>query len=287
MSGGRSLLAMIEERIAAGDYRLPARSSVAAELHTLTADPDFEMTRVIGLVTGDAALTGEILRVANSALYTGLSKVATVREAVVRLGSAQVFRLAMQTCEKEQYHACAPVLNRFMEPLWQHAVGVAHGSAWLARKLGYRDLEQTAFVAGLLHDVGKLLLVMVIDDVFSAEQIDGGLTDQLIREILESAHVTCGFELARSWGLPEEYGRIIRDHHRDDLSQGGTLINLVALSDKACRRLGLGIDSEPSLVLAVTDEAATLGAGDIVLAQLLVALEDVQAECADPEGAAR
>jgi len=287
MSGGRSLLAMIEERITAGDYRLPARSSVAAELHTLAADPDFEMTRVIGLVSGDAALTGEILRVANSALYTGLSKVATVREAVVRLGSAQVFRLAMQTCEKEQYHACAPVLDGFMEPLWQHAVGVAHGSAWLARKLGYRDLEQTAFVAGLLHDVGKLLLVKVIDDVFSAEQIDGGLTDQLIREILESAHVTCGFELARSWGLPEEYGRIIRDHHQDDLSQGGTLINLVALSDKACRRLGLGIESEPSLVLAVTDEAATLGAGDIVLAQLLVALEDVQAECADPEGVAR
>lgn len=278
MSESRSLLSMIEERIAAGDYHLPARRHVATELHSLAGDPDFEIERVIRLITSDAALTGEVLRVANSALYAGLSKVGTVHGAIVRLGSKQVFRLAMQACEKEQYKARAPELNDLMEPLWQHATGVAHGAAWLAQKLGYRDLEQTAFVGGLMHDVGKLLLVKVIDDIFSATDAPGGLTGRLVREILESAHTTRGYELAQEWGLPEDYGRIIRDHHQEDLSQGGTLINLVSLANKACQRLGLGIDSEPSLVLVVTDEAMTLGAGDIVLAQLLVALEDLQQE---------
>lgn len=279
MSEGRSLLSMIEVRVAAGDYRLPARSEVATQLHALAGDPDFEIEKVIRLITSDTALTGEILRVANSALYAGLSKVATVRDAIVRLGSKQVFRLAMQACEKEQYQARSPVLDALMEPLWRHTLGVAHGSAWLAQKLGYRDLEQTAFVGGLMHDVGKLLLVKVIDDVFSGPDAPGGLTDQLVREILDSAHTTRGYELAQGWGLPEEYGRIIRDHHLEDLSQAGTLINLVSLANKVCLRLGLGTDSEPSLVLAVTDEAQTLGAGDIVLAQLLVRLEDLQAEC--------
>ena len=278
MSEGRSLLSMIEERIAAGDYRLPARSQVSSQLHALAGDPDFEIEKVVGLIASDAALTGEVLRVANSALYAGLSKVATVREAIVRLGSRQVFRLAMQTCEKEQYRAQSPVLDALMEPLWRHTLGVAHGSAWLAQKLGYRDLEQTAFVGGLMHDVGKLLLVKVIDDIFAAPEAPGGLNDQLVREILESAHTTRGFDLAQGWGLPEEYGRIIRDHHQEDLSQAGTLMNLVSLANKACLRMGLGTDCEPSLILAVTDEAQTLGAGDIVLAQLLVSLEDLQAE---------
>lgn len=278
MNDSRSLLSMIEERIAAGDYHLPTRTRVATELHTLTGNPDFEIEHVIRLITNDAALTGEVLRVANCTLYSGLSKVATVRNAIVRLGSKQVFRLAMQACEKDQYRARSPELNELMEPLWQHTVGVAHGAAWLAQKLGYRDLEQTAFVGGLMHDVGKLLLVKVIDDVFNAPDAPGGLTGRLVREIMESAHTTRGFELAQEWGLPEEYGRIIRDHHQEDLSQSGTLINLVSLANKACLRLGIGIDCESSLILSVTDEAQTLGAGDIALAQLLVALEDLQQE---------
>jgi HD-like signal output (HDOD) protein len=155
---------------------------------------------------------------------------------------------------------------------------VAHGAAWLSRKLGYGSLEQHAFVGGLMHDVGKLLLVKVIDDIFSENEAPGGLTERLMHEILDSAHTTRGFELAQAWGLPDDYAQVIRDHHLEDLTQSGNLVNLVSLANKACRRLGLGVESEPSIILAVTDEAQLLGAGDIVLAQLMVSLEDLQAE---------
>ncbi|MBM4129955.1 HDOD domain-containing protein [bacterium] len=287
MSGERSLLAMIEERIAAGRFELPARNQVASRMHQLVSDPDVDLAQVAAIVAGDAALTGEVLRAANSALYAGLSKVATVRDAAVRLGTAQMLRVAVQACEKQQYSARSPVLREFMEPLWQHSLAAAHGAAWLARKLGYRDLEQVAFVGGLLHDVGKLLLLKVIDDVFADEQLEQELSERLVHEVLESAHTTRGFDLARAWGLPDEYGLIIRDHHQQDLSQAGTLVNLVSLANKACRRLGIGIDSDPSLILAVTEEAAMLGAGDIVLAQLLVELEDLQAAAQPTGNAAR
>lgn len=276
MSESRSLLAMIAERIEAGDYSLPARDRVSTELHELVRDPEYDSAAVVRLITGDAALTTEILRVANGALYAGLSKVATVRDAVVRLGSQQVLHVAVQACEKQQYRARSPLLAGLMEPLWVHAASVAHGSAWLAEKLGYRDLAPTAFVGGLLHDAGKLLLVKVIDDIFAEGDAPGGLTARLVEEILESLHTTQGHALAEAWGLPDEYVRVIRDHHQEDLSQAGTLVNLVSLANKACVRLGLGLSHEPSLVLAVAEEAQTLGASDIALAQLLVALEDLQ-----------
>ncbi|MBK6735847.1 MAG: hypothetical protein IPG61_17595 [bacterium] len=109
--------------------------------------------------------------------------------------------------EKEQYHACAPVLNRFMEPLWQH--GRAHGSP------GWRGSSATG--TWRRHSspdprTVKLLLVMARRCLLG-RKIDGGLTDQDTRDPGGPRPVRIRIGLSR--GLPEEYGRIIRDHRRD------------------------------------------------------------------------
>lgn len=274
MSRSRSLLGLIEDRIAAGQVSLPPCNSVIGKLQELTADPNFDIEKAVEVITRDQSLTAEILRLANSAFYGGLTPVTRVRDAAVRLGAAEVVRLAAVLAEKGQYQVRSPQLVEFMDPLWQHAVAVAMGSGWLARKLGYPDLVNEAFVGGLLHDVGGLVLVRVLDDLDQAGELDFPFSATLVREIIESAHAAHGLALARHWDLPEVYCEVIGGHHQESLADRGVLINIVALADKAAAQLGIGLENDPSIVLSATEEAFTLGARDILLAQLSVMLED-------------
>ncbi len=277
MSTQLSLMELIEQRIAEGRVELPPANQITAKLQALTSDPNFDMGKVDETISSDQALTTELLRVANGAFYGGLSKVKTVREAVVRLGAPEIVRLAVLAKEKSSYRAATPQLSAMLEPLWRHAVAVAMGARWLAKKLGFRDLENEAFIAGLLHDVGNLVLVRVIDDLIAAGELDAALPEAVLVELIDTGHTRHGHALALHWNLPEVYCEVVRDHHREDLAQAGTLINLVALADKACVQLGVGLEHDPSIRLDATDEAVMLGASDLVLAQLSIMLEDAAA----------
>ena len=277
MTAQLSLVDLIERRIADGKVDLPPANQITAKLQALTTDPDFDMNEVVEIISSDQALTAEVLRVANSSFYGGLSTVRTVRDAVVRLGAPEIVRLAVLSTEKAAYKARTPQLSGMIPHLWNHAVAAAVGARWLARKLGFTDLENEAFIGGLLHDVGSLMLVRIIDDLTVSGDLEVALPPAVLAELIATGHTKHGYALARHWNLPDVYCEVVRDHHDEDLSEKGTLINLVALADKACEQLGIGLDKDPSLRLDATDEAAMLGASDLVLAQLSIMLEDAHA----------
>jgi len=265
---------LIEQRIADGRVDLPPANQITAKLQAVTTDPDFSMDDVVKIISSDQALTAEVLRVANGSFYGGLSQVRTVRDAIVRLGAPEIVRLAVLSTEKAAYTARSPELRAMIPDLWSHAVAAAMGAQWLARKLGFRDLENEAFIGGLLHDVGSLLLVRIVDDLVASGEVPGAVPGAVLRELIDSGHARLGHDLARHWNLPEVYCNVVRDHHGENLDDAGTLINLVALADKACMQLGIGLEKDASLRLDATNEAAMLGASDLALAQLSIMLED-------------
>ena len=277
MSPETSLMSLIEARIESGQVELPPANQVASQLMAVTSNPDFDMKELVDLIISDQVLTAEILRVANGSFYGGLSEIRTIDDATVRLGAKEVLRLAILGAEKANYQARNPVLQAKIPDLWNHSVGAATGAKWLAGKLGYGSLETEAFIGGLLHDVGALLMVKVIDEILVEEGDHLVIRPPLLKEILEKGHTTHGFTLARLWNLPEVYCEIVRDHHGTDLSQSGPLLNLVALADRACNKLGIGIEEDESIRLDATEQAQMLGASDLVLAQLSIMLEDAAA----------
>lgn len=274
MNGPQSLLDVIAARLTAGDVVLPARSEVAVQLHGMLHREDIELAQILTVIESDAALTSEVLRVANSSFFRGLTSIATVHQAVLRVGAAEVLRLALAATEKEQYQVRDPRLAGLMDPLWNHALGTAMGARWLASRLGYRDIENEVFVAGLLHDVGKLMVLRVSDDLIRRGDIPDAIPGPLLTEVIHAGHLEHAAALLRHWALPEVYVRVAEHHHDGVVDPADTVLLLVRLANLGCRQLGIGLRHEPSLVLAATEEAVALNARDILLAELTIMLED-------------
>ena len=276
MNADRPLLEQVLEFAEVRGITLPVFSDVALKVQQAARSDSFDLSDVERAIGDDPALVTEILRAANSAFFGGLAEVSTIRTAIMRLGLQRVSNLVFLATEKNRYTARHPAMSGLMADLWHHSSACAMAAEWLARKVRYPQLGETVFIGALVHDIGKLFLLRVIDEM----QREPGATPvpiELVHEVLESAHTEVGHRLLTSWHLPEVYQAIVRDHHAEHADPANVALQIVRLADRACNKVGLGLRAEPTLVLVALEEAATLGLSDIALAELEVVLEDVAA----------
>ncbi len=269
-----SLVEFIDEYLLVNTLELPVFHSVALKLQQLLAKGDYSIDEVMELIVADQALASNILRAANSPFYSGLSSISTIRDAIVRLGAQEVANLTMISSQLEYYRADNETLSRYMNTLWNHAQGCAVGSRWLAAKTGFKNLAQEAFLAGLLHDIGKLFLLKVLDELGRTGELGTRLTEAMVKEVLETLHTQQGHVLMQKWNLQEMYWRTVLNHHQEECSADDMLMALVRLTNLACKKIGIGMYHEPSLVLFTTHEAQLLGVKKIALAELEITIED-------------
>jgi len=270
----RSIVEHITDQLASGTTSVPVFHAVALKLQQVLARPDFRLEEVNRLISADPGLVSQVLRVANSSYYAGLSKVGTMHEAIVRLGSREVASIAMVATQQDLYRSDDPRFNAMMQTLWKHAFCCAVGSRWLAQKTGYDMLVQEAFLAGLLHDVGNLFLLKLMEQIGKAKQLPGGLNQAIISEVLASMHVEQGYQLLMAWHLPEAYCAVVAGHEAEQWDQANPLLAMVRLADQSCKKLGIGMHKDPSLYLLGSAEAQVLGLKEIALAELEIVLED-------------
>lgn len=274
MSTEKPLIALVQEHLAGDLSELPVFHSVAVRLQQTLSKHDFTIDEVLDLISEDQSLAGKVLKVANSSFYAGLSKVATIKEAIVRLGAQEIANVAMLASQFESYKSTNEILNNNMQGLWSHAFSCAVGAKWLARKAGYIDLASQAFMGGLLHDIGKLALLKVLDDVIRGGESRITLTKPLIDEILISMHEEVGYNLMRSWSLPETYATIAIQHHTAEFDSSNILLVVVRLANEACRKVGKDITHHSDISLISCPEVQALGVKEITLAELEIIVED-------------
>jgi HD-like signal output (HDOD) protein len=269
----RSIAEIVDEHIAAGKTTLPVFDGTTQRLQGMLQSGEFDMGAVEELITGDPVLASATLRLANSSFFAGLEKITNVREAIVRLGVKQVSNLVTIVAQKKNYHIRDRVLQPLVAALWRHSVGVAIGSQWLAGRVKRGDLSGEAFMAGMLHDIGKLLLLRVVDDL-KAQGKGFDPSESLVLELLASLHARHGHALMKQWNIPEVYCDVVQRHHDADFEDGATLLILVRLVDQACNKLGIGLEPRPDLDLAASAEAQVLRVDDVLAAELEIRLED-------------
>lgn len=270
----KSLAEVIKEMIDADRVRLPVNPKLSRQVTTCLAAEGADSRQLWALVGHDPALLCNLFRAANSAFFSGLQKTLSIEEAVTRLGSDKARQIVERACREGEGGGQGELLPRFMPSLWQHAQGCALGAQWLANRCGYQGLADQAYLAGLLHDIGKQFLLAALEEVVSCGEFGVTLSDQLVLEVIATMHVEQGLRLFEEWHLSEVYKEVVADHHDEELDTLNILVALVKLANKGCRKAGLGLERQPDLVLPTTGEAQFLGIDEIVLAEFEIMLED-------------
>ncbi len=269
----KSLTELIDEAIASGSIALPVFPRAVNELRNALKDENRSLDAIAEQISMDASLASQVLRVANSSFYAGLSKINTIKQAIVRLGIARVVQIATLVMQKGLFSSKDPATKQFMSKLWQHSVAVALGSAWLAKRLAFDALEEEAFMAGLFHDIGELLLLKCLEDL-RIKNPSMNLSEDLIHEIIDGQHEQKGAWLLQSWELPETYVSVAASHHHPLTEETGTVELMVRIADMVSYKLGIAPRKQPELTVSSTEEASRLGLSDITLAEMEIALED-------------
>lgn len=274
MGHEKSLLDTINERLQAEDFELPVYSPIAARVQALAGNPNTDLEQLEKVLLHDATLSAEILRLANSSFFAGLNKIETVRAAITRLGFQQIVNLAVVCAQREQFRSDDRELAGWIGQLWRHSLACAVAGKWIAERCGYRERGGEVFLAGLFHDIGKLVLFKAIEDCRRRQLIQAGLPNALLLEIVGALHAEQGALLLERWHLPPQYVDIARRHADPDPDELNPIGLMVRLANLTCLKLGLDLRQESSIVLASTPEAAALGIKEVALAELEIMLED-------------
>lgn len=264
----------VRRLLASQPIELPIFHPVALKLQKMLSNYDFTVDEVAQVANEDMSLASLMLKIANSPMYMGRSKVATIKEAVIRLGAQQVINLVIAASQAAAHSSSNPALDHYMKELWLHSHGCALGSRWLAQSCGMRVGVDETYLAALLHDVGKLYLLKSIERLVIAGVINSIFDDELILEIFEVMHVEQGHRLMQHWNFPEMYCDVVRDHHIEEWDVVNKMLAIVRFVNLACSRIGLGLKHQPDLVLVATKEAEVLDITDVQIVELEALLEE-------------
>jgi len=228
----------------------------------LINEEDASFGAVAAVLKTDAALSAEVLRMANSPLG-GRYGADTILQALSMLGLARIGGLVL-TLSVSAFLKIASK-SELMRRCWRHNLSCALAARAFSESF---DLDpDRCYTAGLLHDVGRLALLATDTRLYEKVIQEGGDIRRLERELFGLDHCAAGDWLIREWRLPSIYADVARQHH-DGLSEGSPLINLIHVACTVSNHLGYGVEkctSDEPFEAVVSDElnysiAATINA---------------------------
>ncbi|WP_374495660.1 HDOD domain-containing protein [Zoogloea sp.] len=220
--------------------KLPAMPVVAMEVLQSMSGADTDIDALARRIAQDQAIAARVLRVANSPFYGLQAQVGSIHDAIVVLGLSSVRSLVLAAAVIAGLPAgnCPDFSHtRF----WRHVLGVAVAARALARPL--KRPPEPLFIAGLLHDIGRLAMMVIYPDELCSVLADAQARDCTLAEAEQRHfgfdHSTAGAELARRWNFPAEIVDALAWHHNPTQGVPGGLAGIVHYADAIAHALDL------------------------------------------------
>lgn len=259
---------------------LPSLSPVVAQLIATLGVDDVSVGEVEAIIRRDPVIAAKVVSAANAAAYASLSPTTSIRGALMKLGLVRIRRLALLI----SLYNVMPGRRAFQELFWRHSLAVAHAAEVIARHVAESRPAvnpDVVFLAGLMHDIGILVLASHYPKQYAAVSAVAGETGMPLWEaevsVIQIDHGEIGACLGEHWSFPPEVVEAMRFHHRLDLapSQHRWSAAIVRLADAICTQEPAWDVGEGGVVASDDPTLAELGIGEDEFPALL---EETRAE---------
>lgn len=204
----QSLKDVVQSRIKNGKIELPVLPEAAAQVVTLSYDENCDISQLSVVIKRDQALSGNVLRISNTPVYSSGVQIKSLDHAVSRLGMKKVREIALIiSCESRVFQV--PGYTQEVKVLFKHSLAAAGYAEEIAR-LRKMNVEES-FLCGLLHDIGKPVLYQTVADL--EKERGAQFPKEAVGSMIQDFHQQLGAEMIKSWALPERLSESIAFHH--------------------------------------------------------------------------
>lgn len=248
-------LRAVRDRLQSPDAGIPVLPALAQQVISLAGDGETPAWKLAGVIQKDQVLTAKILGLANSAFCGSLQRVSSVMDAILRMGTASARNLVMTVCFTSRTYD-PTIYGPSGRTLMDHGLGTAYLGRLVAERAGLAP--DAAFLVGLLHDLGKLVILKL---AFDQKKKGQGVTPDELEWLIQTTHAAIGARVLDRWQLPEEIVAPVAWHHDPDQAiEPHTRAAAVAwLANRLSHRYGFGCSPEPDADLL--SDPITIGLG--------------------------
>jgi putative nucleotidyltransferase with HDIG domain len=268
---------ILTKKIQSDQLVLPTMPSVAVKVMEILRDPDAGMKEAAAVMEKDPVMAARALRMATSAAFGGGKKI-TLTEALARLGTKTLKSLLVEASAQKLFVSKNPQINDQLKMLWEHSVAVGMLARDVLALTGAQDSD-SAYLAGLLHDIGKPVVATVLlelerqlTEVYQRGWIDSGEWLNVIAKV----HRPVAVVLAEKWALPPPIIACVKEAAEYDQANRHSLANAVCFANALAKKSGIyagPLDAEDNDALVMIGRSV-IGISDDILRTLTKGLRE-------------
>ena len=239
------LKALVLKRVLTDQLDLPAMPVVAVKALTLLRSTNGSLGAVAAILENDPLVSARVLRLANSAAYASRESAISVSQAVSRLGMRTLETILIEVSASGVFASKNKEINAACQHLWEHSLA----TGMLARDLctlvfgqAGQEFGQTAFLSGLLHDIGKPVLASVLLETerkLASTNAAPWMPMESWLDLIDGAHRTVGLLVAAKWDMPALVRRGMTDLGEYDPAEPHSMRNFVRLANSLVKKAGI------------------------------------------------
>jgi len=258
---------------------IPTLPVVIEKLTRLLQNPKTSAEEIGKAITTDQALASKVLKLVNSAFYGFPGKISTITHAIVILGFSTVKNVVLTASIFDAFRKKGTGIEGFdLEHFWLHSIACGAAAQSIAKITGSNQKEE-CFIAGLVHDIGKIILCQYLPEEFREAFVysreNSVLFFQSENELFDVTHQEIGGFLAERWNLPKDLQNAVKFHHSPSPAHDYYMMTaIVHCADILIRALNYGNGGDMKIPVISDNVWKNLGMDSIPLSQLFDAIND-------------